>query len=370
MNKEWEGIAGQNNVKELLTGFIESGKIPHALLFNGIEGVGKDFTAIKFAAALNKKNTANYEFVSNQIANLREPYIKYIFPLPRGRNETELNDPFEKLSADEIELVKEEISKKAKNPYYKIDIPNANTIKVNSIRDIKKFLSLDFSDIGYRIVLISNAHYMNEPSQNALLKNLEEPPEGVIFILTTSLSSELRETIRSRCWQINFNPLDYKDIIKVLVNNFEISKSLADEVAVFSGGSVSKALALSHNDFKELKERTIHILRYSFGSKFNSALSELDVFISQNDFESVKIIIEMIITWLNDLERYKYLKSEYFYLDFIETLEKFYKRYPDIDVTPLVTKLDRLASSIDNNVSLKSICLSMVFLLSSIIKNY
>jgi DNA polymerase III subunit delta' len=369
MDKEWEGIAGQDSVKELLAAFIENDKVPHALLFNGIEGIGKDYTAIKFASALNKKNS-NYEFISKQIKNLREPYIKYIFPLPRGKNETELNDPFEKLSTDEIDLIKEEISQKAKNPYYKIDIPNANTIKVSSIRDIKKFLSLDFSDIGYRIILISNAHYMNEPSQNALLKNLEEPPEGVVFILTTSLVDELRETIRSRCWQINFNPLDYKSITNILINNFDIDTSLAKEVAIFSGGSVSKALVLLNNNFKELKEKTIYILRYSFGGKFNSALSELDTFINQNDYESIRIIIEMIITWLNDLQRFKYLNSEYFYVDFLETLEKFNKRYPDIDVTQLITKLDKLSSSIDNNVGLKSISLYMVFLLSSIIKNY
>jgi len=47
---------------------------------------------------------------------------------------------------------------------------------------------------------------MNDQAQNALAKNLEEPPEGIIFILITSNKDKLLQTIQSRCWQINFEP--------------------------------------------------------------------------------------------------------------------------------------------------------------------
>lgn len=370
-DKYWEEIAGQDKVKELLSSFITTDRVPHALLFQGNDGVGKDYISIKFADALNLSFSSNNKaFISKQISNLREPYIKFIHPLPRGRNETEANDPYEKLTADEIDNIREELNKKAVNPYYQISIPNANAIKINSIRDIKKFLSLEFTDLKYRVVIISNAHLMNEPSQNALLKNLEEPPPGVVFILTTSQPSRLRETILSRCWVINFGPLSNEEIVEILTNRFDIKNSLANEAALFSGGSVNKALMLLNNDFTELKEKTIRILRYSFGSKFHSALNELDQFTANNDKEGIKIIIEMLVTWLNDLQRFRHIKSDYFFVDFTETFEKFNKRYPNNEVSHIITKLDQLSSSIQSNVNIKIICLNLVFLLSSIIKDY
>jgi DNA polymerase-3 subunit delta' len=212
-------IPGQKKVKTILNGFLKSSKIPHALLFSGIDGAGKDYHAIKFAQSLASQATdkIHTEKISKQIEQLAEPYIKYIFPLPRGKSETESSSPTEKLSADELDLIREQIALKIINPYHKIVIPKANNIKINSIRDIKKFLTLDYSEITKRFVIISEAHLMNEESQNALLKNLEEPPENVIFILCTSQVSKLRRTITSRCWTINFDPLSEEDVAEILI---------------------------------------------------------------------------------------------------------------------------------------------------------
>jgi DNA polymerase-3 subunit delta' len=73
---------------------------------------------------------------------------------------------------------------------------------------------------------------MNEEAQNALLKNLEEPPEKVIFILITSQVSKLRRTIISRCWRINFDPLSEEDIAKVLVSYFKVDQSLRSSCSI------------------------------------------------------------------------------------------------------------------------------------------
>ena len=179
MNNKWNGIFGQQSVLEILDKLISSSNIPNALLFTGIDGIGKEFTAIKFTSTLNASGKTDSEHLERIISSYAEPYVKYIYPLPRGKNESDDNGPFEKLSADDLDLIKEELQKKIENPYYKIIIPKANKIKISSIRDIKKFLSLNYSDIQYRTVLISDAHLMNDEAQNALLKNLEEPPEEI-----------------------------------------------------------------------------------------------------------------------------------------------------------------------------------------------
>jgi len=364
----FEGIIGQKSVKNILNKLIDNSKIPHAFLFQGINGSGKELISIRFAQAVNKKfssvNDNSPEI--KKIAYFAEPYIKYIFPLPRGKNETDTSSPMEKLSQAEIQTIQEELNKKIINPYYKLKIPKAQNIKINSIRDIKKFLSLDYSDIKFRIILISDAHLMNEAAQNALLKNLEEPPEGVIFILTTPFPSLLRETIRSRCWVVNFEPLSYSEIKEILIEYYEIDNASAGSVAPFAGGSVSSALSLLENDFEHLKEKTIFVLRYSFGRKYNSALNEFSTFINEGDSESVKILIQMIIIWLNDVQKFRYGDDNLFFKDYKETLEKFNNRFPDIELNGIVAQLDNLISIFKNNINLNTIILSLVFKLSAL----
>ena len=368
MNNYFEGINGQKFVKNILNNLINSSKIPHAFLFQGLDGVGKELTAVRFAQVVNKKysSNSNINTVVKQIENLTEPYIKYIFPLPRGKNETDSSSALEKLSQTDIQLIQDELNKKIINPYYKIKIPKAQNIKINSIRDIKKFLSFNYSDIKYRVILISDAHLMNETAQNALLKNLEEPPEGVIFILTTPFPSLLRETIRSRCWVVNFHPLSHPEIKEILVNYFNVEDTTAESVAPFADGSVSAALLLLENDFELLKEKTIFILRYSFGRKYHSALSEFSPFISEGNSESVKILIKMIITWLNDVQKYRYGKENFFFKSHIETLEKFNIRFPEIEINKIVSQLDNLVSVFQNNVNINTIILSLVYKLAAL----
>lgn len=370
MNKLWNDIYGQHTVKNILSKLVLSKKIPHAFLFQGPSGVGKDFTAIKFGQALNEEFLTD-ETVKNkinkQIENFTEPYIKYIFALPRGKNETENDAPLDKLSKDDVQNVKDEIEKKIKNPYYKIKIARASTIKINSIREIKKFLSYNFNDVKFRIILISDAHLMNETAQNALLKNLEEPPEGVVFILTTPFPDRLRETIRSRCWNVNFGPLNNTELTEILINNFAIEKQTAQSAAAFAGGSVTSALNLLEHDFDLLKEKTIFILRYSFGKKYHSALNEFSYFVSENDPDSIKLLIQMIITWLNDLQKLNLKKDDFLFDDYKETLIKFNQKFPHIKVNDVAAKLDKLSTIIQNNINLNTIALNIVFLLSSMV---
>jgi len=368
MNDFFEDIPGQKRVKQILSNFNSISKIPHALLFSGIEGIGKEFFAIRFAQSVNSKisSVEKNEKILNQISNLAEPYVKYIIPLPRGRNETESDGSTDNLSSDEIELLQEELNKKIANPFYNFTLPKANTIKINSIREIKKFLSMDFSDISFRFVIINSAHLMNEAAQNALLKNLEEPPEGVIFILITTYPERLRETIRSRCWTINFDPLSDEDLANVLIKYFDLDKQSAESVAPFSGGSVSAALKLIELDINNLREKTISILRYSFGRKYHSAFEELKSLFADQNTENIQMIIKMILTWLNDLQKHKHDIHTYFFKEHKETLEKFNSKFPDVELENLVFILDRLSSYTKNNVNINLLTANIVFELSAL----
>src|ERR1039457_432998 len=369
MNNKWKGICGQQSVLDILDRLILSNNIPHAFLFTGIDGIGKELTAIKFASAVNIGETNNSGHIDQIISNYSEPYIKYIYPLPRGRNETDESGPFEKISMDDLDLIKEELQKKRENPYYKLSIPKASKIKVNSIRNIKKFLSLNYSDIKYRIVLISHAHFMNEEAQNALLKNLEEPPEGVIFILISPYPGLLRETIRSRCWSLNFNPLNNYELKEILVSHFNIGPDLAESIAPFSNGSITNALNLLDTDFYFLLEKVISILRFSFAKKYHSALNEISYFLKENSANRMKILVQMIIIWLNDIQQHRIGNNNYFFDKYTETLEKFNLRFPLINLNDSVVRIDYFGSVIPNNINLNLIAVNIIYELSALVDN-
>lgn len=367
-----EKVIGQLAVKNSLSSLIESGKIPHAFLFSGPPGVGKEFLAFEFAKQICKKilPAENFNRVSSAIANFNEPFVKFIFPLPRGKNETEDTGPLDKLSAEEIQTIKEEVSKKISNPYYKLQIPKATNIKINSIREIKKFISLNYDDIAYRFIIITDAELMNDTSQNALLKSLEEPPEGVIFILITSNISRLRETILSRCWRINFPPLAANEVEEVLVTHFNETRSFAKTVSGFSNGSVSVALNLIEHDFNQLLEKTILFLRYSLGKKYHSAMKEITSLNEIAGNQSIKLLIKLIIYWFNDFEKLRSGGPDtYYFNQFSDTFNKFYQRYPKLKTTELVNNLEILSSLMDQNINLNIIIINIIFELSSIVSD-
>ena len=102
MTDLFDDIIGQERAKKILSEFSSASKIPHALLFTGNEGIGKDFTAFRFAQLINSNSLPpeKREKINNLISQITEPYIKYIIPLPRGKNETDSDSPTDKLSKD------------------------------------------------------------------------------------------------------------------------------------------------------------------------------------------------------------------------------------------------------------------------------
>ena len=121
-------IQGQKSALNLLSELHSKNRIPHALLFTGIEGCGKFRTAIQFLKLLNKSSPEIFP----RIASLSEPYVKLIMPLPRGKSETNADSPISKLSQDTIDEINQQVKLKSENNYHRI------TIFLKSIHKDKK----------------------------------------------------------------------------------------------------------------------------------------------------------------------------------------------------------------------------------------
>lgn len=367
MNHSWDSIYGQNKIKEQLQFICNSRRVPHAFIFSGSSGVGKFNTAIHFAKYLIiQQSPKNEKVILDKITNLQEPYVKFILPLPRGKGELSDDSATEKLSQNVLQEIREAVAQKSSNPYSLIKIENANTIKINSIREIGKFVNISIDEGILRFILIQDAHLMNENAQNALLKNLEEPPEGVIFILITDKINLLLPTIISRSRVIEFEPLSPKMIELILINEFQVDERIAKRVSQLAEGSVNKALEIMTLDLDKIFDTTISILRYSFGKKYSKALKEFENFIAQYSEDSLIVLIQLLKSWFLDLYKIKSSFEEIIFINNKDTLEKFNERYPNVSINSIINFLDNTEVLIKKNMNLNVIYANIIFELAAV----
>ncbi|MBF0179328.1 MAG: DNA polymerase III subunit delta' [Magnetococcales bacterium] len=119
-------------------------------------------------------------------------------------------------------------------------------IAVEQVRDLIRFMAFTPLEGAWKVAIVDDAALMNEASANAMLKTLEEPPSGSMLILITSQPGGLLPTIRSRCRQERFTPLDNATIQAILEQVAPaIPASERREAVRLAGGSVGEALRLS-----------------------------------------------------------------------------------------------------------------------------
>lgn len=122
------------------------------------------------------------------------------------------------------------------------------TIKVDHIREqVLDVVAANTVEGNQRVFIIENAHRMNAGSQNALLKTLEEPIPGNIFLLVTSVSRLLLPTIRSRCQELRLHPWDDATLTEMLRHQGLNERTIANLLFVCEG-SIGKAIALSQDE--------------------------------------------------------------------------------------------------------------------------
>jgi DNA polymerase III subunit delta' len=368
MIMNWNTIIGQHRVKTILQRSVATGKISHAYLFYGPEGTGKDAAAIAFAQLLNCENPNDGNACAvcsncKRIANLQHPNLKLIVPLPVGRNEKEGDDPFRNLEEKTVREYREAIEEKARNPYHRIELQRANSIKINSIREIRKSLNLARAERGKKVVIISRADKMNINAANSLLKTLEEPAHNTVIILTTSHRDRLPATVISRCQAVRFALLREDEIRDALIErNVVTDNQQAILIAKMANGSYVRALELTGSDLVEQREEIVNVLRGILVRTPAHWLRDIEELTRGNDRFRIERSLMLLNLWLRDALMMQHDNDDAIInLDQREPLVKFVRHFKGSDLSRGIAAIERAIALVGKNIYLSLILVNLAF---------
>ena len=224
MEVSWEALAGHaNEVRELKT-LLAEGRLPHALLFTGRDGIGKKLAGqILAAAILCGHDNAPCGVCDNCRAMRLGSHPDYYELLPEVRGKS------------------------------------TRIIRIEAIREMQTAVSRSAVQAGRRVVLIDDADTMNEPAANSLLKTLEEPEGQVTFILIARDRSSLLDTIVSRCMPLAFGALSPAELLQELGKR-QLAPEAAGKLALLADGSLGQALKLSQHGGLDLRDDALQFL--------------------------------------------------------------------------------------------------------------
>ena len=192
-------LFNNEEVDTCLESIIRKKSFSNGYIFCGPEGIGKKQTALKFIKEIFKNSSPNTN-IEEKISNNNYPDFLIIEPNSILETNRSKSSDLEKTTKSGSEI-----------------------IKISQIRNIKTFLGQKSINSGKKIVLIIDAHLLNEAASNCLLKTLEEPNNG-IFILLTSKLNLLLDTIISRCQVIRFRSFSRKKMNYILKEYLNPSK--------------------------------------------------------------------------------------------------------------------------------------------------
>ena len=268
---EFKDILGHEQIKEHFQNAAATGKVSHAYILSGEEGMGKKTLANAFAMTLlceeGGREPCMQCHACKQVLSGNHPDLIYV--------------THEKPGSIGVDDVREQIN---------------DTIM---IRPYSSY---------YKIYIVDEAEKMTVQAQNALLKTIEEPPSYAVIILITTNQEAFLPTILSRCVQMKLKPLKDFTIKSYLTQNLHIAEKDADICAAFARGNLGKAIHLASSDeFRELFQKVMVLVK-NVGTMDISMLLDCIREMKEQNFD-IGEVLDLMQLWYRDVLMFKVTKD-------------------------------------------------------------
>ena len=244
---------GQPAVRQQLDTILSGGRLPHAILMYGEPGSGILPGALSLAndilctSPVNGKACRHCPSCNRASKNIH-PDLHFLVPLAGAKSLTE----------QYLEPWREAL---VKNPWMDVfqwtqyaEVEGKQVdIHKEDIQHVTGDLSLQAFEGGSKVLIIWMAQFLAKEG-NRLLKMIEEPPEQTYYILVTNQREQVLPTIRSRCMQLYFPPMEQEEILRLLVEEYKIDRNEAPLIARQSVQDMGRALAVAHNTMMNFKD--------------------------------------------------------------------------------------------------------------------
>lgn len=313
----FSNILGQETSVWLFKRALREGKLAHAYLLTGPDGVGKRSLAKEVVKALNCQGT----HIQIETRN--------------SRHETGENWPCD--SCRECRLIES-------GQYADVTVltPENKTLKIEVIRHLQQEVALKPYESRFRVAIIQGADQLTPDAAHAFLKTLEEPPQGVFFFLTTQYRERVLATIQSRCQIVSLNAIP-KEILEW--------KMIPSSVIPLAQGSFGRA---GYWMDPEVSERRKKILSGLFASH---PLAEIVEKASSKEEERPLMEERLLLlqSGLRDLIVWKKTKDEALLIhrDYQEQISHFASRFEISILEDKIISLEQLTQGLDRNANLK-----------------
>ena len=269
-------IIGHEDIKRYFNKAIETHKVAHSYIFEGIEGVGKKTIALAVAKAL-----------LCQDGDVPCGQCKACIMVDAGTH-------------PDIVFVEKD----------------TKVTKIQTIRDqVVKNMEIKPYQGRYKIMMINDADSITAEGQNAMLKTIEEPPSYGIIILITKNLAKLLPTIRSRCIHLRFNPLNREEI-ETYLKDKPIDRTQKEILKQFSEGSIGVANQLIEDtQFLEMRQTSIERLNQIERADLIGVYRHVKELVEHK--ENLIEILQFWLLWYRDLAMVKVGEREkLYYVDY------------------------------------------------------